>query len=191
MIWGTCVNLRTLYSLSSPRVLRAVKLGDVFVSLGCHHGSAPDLAGRICIQRRNSWCKATSTRDRLVMWLPQDHVKLKGAGLVCRRGLFEWHAHNLKNIRAKITAKCRKIIVTFRKPVFQFWTLVQLCEVKDPNLWWFQGVLSRSLSSGENRSYFSINQACRAAVSWKPSVKLSKMAVVSEVGISVCWSVRY
>ena len=132
-----------------------------------------------------------STRDRLVMWLPQDHVKLKGAGLVCGRGLFEWHARNLKNIRAKITAKCRKIIVTFRKPVSQFWTLVQLCEVKDSNLWWFQGVLSRSLSSGENRSYFSINQACRAAVSWKPSVKLSKMAVVSEVGISVCWSVRY
>ena len=188
-IWGTYFNLCTFYSLSSPRVLRAVKFGDIFVSPGCHHGSAPDLAGRICIQRRTSSMQAhaidLSCDCHKITW------SYRGAGLVCGRGLFEWHARNLKNIRAKITAKCRKFIVTFRKLVSQFWTLVQLYKGKGSNLRGFQGVLSRSLSSGENRNYFSINQACRAAVSWKPSAKLSKMAVVSQVGITVCWSVRY
>ena len=39
-----------------------------------------------------------------------------------------------KNICAKVTTKCHKIIVTFRKVVSQFWTLVQLYKDKDSNL---------------------------------------------------------
>lgn len=73
-------------------MLRAVKLGDIFVPLGRHDGLAPELAGRILHTKglfdastRDRVCHVIATLKYTVtgVWRSRDSI---GAGLACACG---------------------------------------------------------------------------------------------------------